>query len=333
MHRSSSRPPDARQAKVAVVVLGFNDRKWLDRCLTSVLATDDHNFQVIFVDNASSDGSAAFVEESFPSITVVRNTINLGFAGGNNEGIREALRTGAEFVFLLNSDTWVESSWLRELRAHFAEEPSLDVVTSMILNYEDGRFDRNFLQLVSDTPGFVQDAWNGNPRPWYDTSGGSGAALMARKSFYEDVGVIDPEFFMYFEEIDLLRRGRYHGKRVAVSTKSVVHHFNHLETPDSGKPSKTRFERGFLIFTLKDQFNPLLKCVMKFLLEGVSRPIGALFRRQWIRAWALVKIDVELLLKSPQIIWRRHLEMHAPARLPEMAWLRPSPDRSPEKTG
>ncbi len=322
MHFSAAESMDPLKAKVAVVVLCFNERKWLEKCLSSVLATQDENFQVFLVDNASSDESVAFVEQSFPSVTIVRNAANLGFAGGNNEGIRAAIAAGAEFVFLLNPDTWVERSWLREMRAHFAEEPALDVVTAMILNYEDDRFDQNFLQLIRETPGFVQDAWDGRVRPWYDTTSGSGAALMARRSFYEDVGVIDPEFFIYFEEIDLLRRGRYHGKRIAVSTKSVIHHYNRLETPKSGRPVKIRFERGFLIFTLKDQFNPLLKCVIKFLLEVISRPIGAVFRGEWKRAWALLKVDAELLFKSPLIIRRRYLEMHATRQLPEMTWLR-----------
>jgi GT2 family glycosyltransferase len=314
--------PDPLHAKVGVIVLGYNDRKWLERCLSSVLATADTNFQVLFVDNASSDGSAEFVEQRFPEVTVVRNSTNLGYAGGNNVGIRIALDCHAEFLFLLNSDTWVESAWLKEMRAHFAEEPLLDAVTAMILNYEDDGFDRNFLQLVIGTSAFVQDAWNGKSRPWYDTKSGSGAALMTRRSFYEDVGVIDPEFFMYFEEIDLLRRGRYHGKRIGVSTKSIVHHFNHLESSDSGKPSKIRFERGYLIYTLKNQFDTALKCVIKFFVEVISRPIGALLRREWKRAWALVWTDVELLFKAPRILYRRHLEMHAPERLPEMTWLR-----------
>lgn len=324
MQDSSRQLPDPYRAKVAVIVLCFNERKWLERCLTSVLKTEDDHFQVFLVDNASSDGSTEFVERTFPTVAIVRNTANLGFAGGNNEGIRAALAAGAEFVFLLNPDTWVEPSWLREMRAHYAEEPSLDVVTSMILNYDDDDFDRNFLQIVSSTPGMVQDSWNRRPKPWYDTTTGSGAALMARRSFYEDVGVIDPVFFIYFEEIDLLRRGRFHGKRIAVSTKSVIHHYNRLETPNSGRPVKIRFERGYLIYTLKNQFDPLLKCVLKFLLEVVSRPIGAVFRGQWKRAWLLVRADAELLLKSPWILYRRYLEMHHPERLPEMTWLRPS---------
>lgn len=320
-----TRDPTRSGGSIAVLVLGFNDSKWLPRCLSSVLATKDDDFVVYFVDNASSDGSAEFVAATFPQVRVVRNTTNLGFAAGNNEGIRVAVREGAEFIVLLNTDTWVEENWLTELRGVFAADPTIGVVTAMIRNYEDDRFDRNFLQILAATPAFIQDAWDGRVRPWYHTDTGSGAALMARRSFYEAVGVIDPVFFMYFEEIDLIRRARYLGYRAAFSTKAVVHHHNHLETPTAGRPTKTRFERGYMIYTLKNQFDPLPKCVIKFLLEVVSRPVGAAFKGQWKRMLTLLRTDLELVLRSPAIVWRRHLEMHAPGRLPEMRWLRTRP--------
>lgn len=161
--------------EVAVVVLCYNERRWLEKCLTSVLATRDPAFRVYLVDNASSDGSAEFVRERFPTVTIVTNSANLGFAGGNNEGIRAAVGDGAEFIVLLNPDTWVEPDWLTELRAVFAADPRIGVVTAMIKNYEDDQFDQNFMQILQATPAFVQDAWNGTIRPWYETHTGSGA--------------------------------------------------------------------------------------------------------------------------------------------------------------
>ncbi len=307
---------------IAVIVLCYNELKWLEKCLTSVLATEDADFSVYLVDNGSVDGSAEFVQQSFPSVRLVSNGKNLGFAGGNNEGIKAAIEAGADFLVLLNPDTWVEPRWLQELRAIFAADPAISVATAMILNYENNDFDQNFLQILQATPGFIQDAWNRNVKPWYLTQTGSGAALMARRSFYESVGVIDPEFFIYFEEIDLLRRGRFHGHKIAVSMQGTIHHYNRLETANSGRPVKIRFERGYEIFTLKNQFDPALKCVIKFLMEVVSRPIGAAFKGQWGRCLQLVKVGAELIVKSPWILWRRHLEIRDPSRLPEMAWLR-----------
>jgi len=315
---SHTTPP----GRIAVLVLCFNDRQWLERCLTSVSSTRDGDYVVYLVDNASADDSVAYVRAAFPQVRIICNSTNLGFAAGNNAAIKVALADGAEFVVLLNTDTWVEPDWLAELRGVFAADPAIGVVTAMIKNYANDRFDHNFMQILQATPKFVQDAWDGAIAPWYETWTGSGAALMTRRSFYEKVGVIDPAFFMYYEEIDLLRRGRYHGQKITFSTRGVIHHYNRLETKDSGRPVKIRFERGFMIYTLKDQFNPLPKCIIKFLLEVVSRPIGAAFRGEWSRMFKLLRVGVELIVKSPWIIRRRHLEMHAPERLPEMAWLR-----------
>ena len=318
---------EAGRGEVAVLVLCFNDSKWLHRCLTSVLATKDEHFSVYVIDNASVDGSVDLVKSNFPQVRVVKNTRNLGFAAGNNEGIRVALGNGADFIVLLNTDTWVEEDWLTELRKPFAADPSIGVVTAMIKNYESEEFDKNFSQILASTPEFIQDAWDGRVRPWYHTDTGSGAALMARRSFYEDVGVIDPVFFMYFEEIDLIRRGRYLGYRAAFSTTGVIHHHNHLETPTAGRPTKARFERGYMIFTLKNQFETLSKCIIKFLLEIVSRPVGAILKGEWKRTLTLLGIGAELLVRSPSILRRRHQEMHSPSRLPEMRWLRPQVGR------
>lgn len=321
----SSRGPSTSGAAghIAVIVLCYNERKWLEKCLTSVIATEDGDFSVYLVDNGSVDGSAEFVEHAFPTVRIVRNGSNLGFAGGNNEGIKAAVAAHADFLVLLNPDTWVEPSWLKEMREIFTADPAISVATAMILNYENDDFDQNFLQILQATPGFIQDAWNKTVKPWYLTETGSGAALMARRSFYESVGVIDPEFFIYFEEIDLLRRGRFHGHKIAVSTRGIIHHYNRLETANSGRPVKIRFERGHEIFTLKDQFNPALKCVIKFLMEVVSRPIGAAFKGQWSRCLQLIRVGGELVVKSPWILWRRYREIHDPRRLPEMKWLRP----------
>jgi GT2 family glycosyltransferase len=320
--RSTGSSTSSGAGHIAVIVLSYNNRKWLDRCLTTLFATDDDDFSVYFVDNASSDGSVEYVQQSFPRAHIVRNSMNLGFAGGNNEGLRAAFQAGADFAVLLNTDTWVEPKWLTEMRHIFQGDPSIAAATAMILCYDNDDFDRNFLQILEVTPGFIQDSWNRTVRPWYVTETGSGAALMARRSFFESVGVIDPMFFMYFEEIDLLRRGRFHGHKIAVSTRAIIHHYNHLESSGSGRPVKIRFERGYEIFTLKDHFNPVLKCVIKFLMEVVSRPIGAAFKGQWGRCLQLIKVGAELIVKSPWILWRRHLEIRDPSRLPEMAWLR-----------
>ena len=312
---------------VAVIVLGYNDLQWLDRCLGSLVAVDCPGLRVIYVDNASTDGSVVFVRDRFPNIEIIASEKNLGFAGGNNLGIQRALEIAADYLVLLNSDTWVEPDWLVKLLAGFRETGNVGAVTSSIRTYDGDTADKGYTQILSSTPDFIRDSVIHVRRPFYETWTGSGAALALSQEFIEKVGMIDPVFFMYYEEIDWLRRGRLHGFTTLVSTEAIVHHFNHLEDPSQTKPSQIRSERGFLIYVMKNHEEILTKSVAKFLFECISRISGALLKRQWKRSFQLAKISLELSLKLPRILWRRQLELKRPSDLPEMIQLEEAASR------
>jgi GT2 family glycosyltransferase len=315
-------PPDDTTTKVqpsvAVIVLGYNSRRWLERCLQSVVATEYPRTTIIFVDNGSLDDSCEFVRGRFPTARVVPTGTNLGFAGGNNVGITLALGDGHDYVMLLNADAWMESGCLTEMVCEMEAQPSLGFFTALIRGYDDDLLDRNWLQFARLNMGFLQDLWRGCCKPWYTTESGSGAALLMRSSMLRRIGMLDPEFFMYFEEIDLIRRGRIHGYLAGFSTRAVVHHNNSLESSGPGHSSAMRFERGHMIYVLKDQEHPALKCVAAFVANAVGRTLGALSRRQWSRTWKLCLASAELFTKAPLILVRRHREIYSPAQLPEL---------------
>ncbi len=101
--------------KVAVIVLNYQGRRWLEVCFSKLFETEYESFQPILVDNASTDGSVELVREKFPSLEIILNQENCGFAEGNNIGIRRALTSGADYVVLLNPDTRVTPQWLGDL--------------------------------------------------------------------------------------------------------------------------------------------------------------------------------------------------------------------------
>ena len=315
-------------SRVAVVVLSYNSRKWLERCIQSVLDTTWPRTTVVFVDNGSADGSFDFVRERFPDICHIQTGANLGFAGGNNVGIVHALQTGHDYVMLLNADAWMEPECLAEMVAVMESEPTLGFLSALIVGYEDDRLDKNWMQFMRLNYQCLQDLWTGTVDRWYETDSGSGAAMLMRSSMLRAIGFIDPVFFMYFEEIDLIRRGRFHGYRSAFSTRAVVHHYNHLESSGPGHSSGIRFERGHMIYTLKNQEESLLKCVPKFLAESITRVAGAVLKRQWTRTGKLLRAAGELYLKAPGILWRRNLEMRHPELLPELGTLSSSGSHS-----
>src|SRR5262245_29842914 len=102
--------------KTAIVIVNWNGKKDTLECLESVRHIDDPNMEVVLVDNGSTDGSADAIRRGSPGTAMIETGQNLGFAGGNNVGIREAMARGARFIFLLNNDTTVDAGVLRHLR-------------------------------------------------------------------------------------------------------------------------------------------------------------------------------------------------------------------------
>jgi GT2 family glycosyltransferase len=115
--------------KVAVIVLSYNSTGYISECLTSLLklALGDTQLQVIVVDNASTDDSVKLVSEKFPSVKVISNSQNVGYAEGNNVGIRQALADNADFIWIVNPDMTVEHEALSELMLASTKYPAAGI--------------------------------------------------------------------------------------------------------------------------------------------------------------------------------------------------------------
>ena len=131
---------------VSVIVLNYNGRQYLTDCLSALQRQiyPADRFEVVLVDNASTDGSVEFVRRMFPNVRVIENKVNLGFAGGNNAGIRA---TDGEYVALLNNDTAAEPDWLSALVEACQSDPAIGACTSKLLFF----CDRLPLQIATDT--------------------------------------------------------------------------------------------------------------------------------------------------------------------------------------
>lgn len=201
---------------VSVIVLNWNGRDDTIACLESLKAVDYPNFVTLVVDNGSTDGSPAAIRRCFPDVEIVETGSNLGFAEGNNVGIRLALERGSEYIFLLNNDTVVAPSLLRELvaaaercseggiftaRIHYHAEP--DRIWSAGVRW---RKDRMQFQHVQDEAENTVDA-----KGLVVTDYACGCALFAAAAVFRKVGLLDPKFFLTYEETDLCFRARRAG--------------------------------------------------------------------------------------------------------------------------
>jgi GT2 family glycosyltransferase len=208
---------------ISVVVVNYNGRGYLEGCLRTLAEEGYPAYEVIVVDNASTDGSADWVAAHFPNVRVLRAPNNLGFAAGNNLGIRAAR---GEFIATLNNDTEVEPDYLERLSAPLREE-RVGMCASLMLEFRRrDRIDSAGIRI--DRVGF---AWNLQAGEGADRAGRertvwgacAGAALY-RRSMLDEIGLFDEDYFGFYEDADLAWRAQLAGWRCALVPAARVYH-------------------------------------------------------------------------------------------------------------
>ena len=188
--------------KILVIVVTYNGMKWLDRCLSSVRASELPADLYVW-DNDSTDGSADFVQGRFPEAKLIRSADNLGFAEANNKGMQYALDKGYDYVYLLNQDAWIEPSTLGTLVAAHQAHPEFAVLSPLQMTDGFAALDRQFGKILhsarNDSVKRVMAAH------W----------LVPRKAL-ETVGLFSELFPIYGNDDNWCDRARYHGFKVGI---------------------------------------------------------------------------------------------------------------------
>lgn len=211
------------QDRVAIVVLNWNGSKDTQLCLSSLRQLNHKNYEVIIVDNDSSDDSVDRIRCDFPEVTVIETGDNRGFAGGCNRGISRALSNGADFVWLLNNDTIVDAEALQSLVKKAQEDRRIAAVGSAIYSMEEPH------RLQAWGGGHV-NFWLGRSRhflvPMPDDAVDfiTGASMLVSRKALESVGLLDEQFFMYWEDADFCLRLRKSKWKLAVAGDSKIWH-------------------------------------------------------------------------------------------------------------
>lgn len=216
--------------KVGIIIVTYNGQSYIERCLTSVFNNKYfQQFDVIVVDNNSTDKTTDVVAEKFSQVELIKLDKNLGFVGGNNIGINQALKNGCDYIILLNQDTEVEYDWLFQLMV-VANDDKVGIVQSMLLLGDDRSSTNNVGNALHYLGfGFVKhfkervDSWY--HRAPFEIGYASGAAMLIKREVIEKVGSLDEKFFMYHEDLDLCWRARLVGYKIIIAPQSVVYHY------------------------------------------------------------------------------------------------------------
>jgi GT2 family glycosyltransferase len=216
---------------VHILLLNYNSLAKLAACVASIERLDYSNYKVLLIDNGSPDGSGRELEQLFPAHRVLLNRQNLGYAGGNNAGVRAAFEQGAELIWILNPDTLVEPSALRELVGVHQSLPRPGLIGSLILLDESDRI--YFYKAVVERDGKLRHPHAHEPRSAVpelatsqvgETDFVNGASLLFSKQVADDVGLMTEDYFLYYEDADWSLRVRAKGFENRVAYRSVVRH-------------------------------------------------------------------------------------------------------------
>lgn len=281
-------PPDPPTSEVSVVIVSFNTRQLLERCLTDLRRQRGVQLQTIVVDNASSDGSEEMVRERFPEVELIQTGENAGFARANNLAFE---RCRGEFVLLLNSDAFVHEGAIAELVAAACRHPRAGAVGARLLN-SDGTLQRSAWPFPQSgrilleafafhrplrTLGLLEDlrTWAHDEERAVDFL--IGACLLLRADALAEVGGFDEEFWLYGEEAELQRRMADRGWQVILAPQAVATHVGGASSGDSATRLR-HFYTGQMRF-LRKHGGPLAWPVARIALL-----VGSVLRRRWTAA-------------------------------------------------
>ena len=327
---------------VFIIVLSWNNQKHTVECLASLSQLSYPDAKIALVDNGSTDATIATVCRQFPSVHIIENGRNFGFAEGNNVGIRYALEHEADHILLLNNDTVISPDMVSQL-VHAAEKDStIGFVCPSIRSYFDSskQYIGADINWKSGQGCELERSPEGLPEI-LDTDYAPGCALLVKSDVVRRIGLLDSAYFAYFEDVDWSLRCRKAGYRVVVVPQAEIQHKGSLDQYQNKssfamyyyRRNQFLFMRKYLKWKVWPQFlkNNVRQCLLqlKDAIESNDRNLeeaiidgwwagiaghygaGRVQAPAWFKKIVSRRVDFFLHLITPVVALRRHLPLKA----------------------
>lgn len=284
--------------KIAIVILNWNGQQLLEQFLPSIVRFSSELAEIYVADNASSDGSIQFVKEYFPSIQIIENATNGGYAKGYNDALQSIK---ADIYCLINSDVEVTSDWLNPVLNVFKSEENTAIIQPKILDYKN----KELFEYAGAGGGFIDlygypycrgrlfnylEKDEGQFDDVADIFWASGACFFIRSEVYHQLNGFDEDYFAHQEEVDLCWRTQNEGYKIKYVGTSTVYHVGGATLQETN-PHKTFLNfRNSLLNVIKNVPKQWFLFVVfsRLILDGVAG-LKFLVELRPIHTWAIVK--------------------------------------------
>lgn len=247
-----------RMPLVCIILLNWNQRQLTADCLKSLHSVTHPPFQVVLVDNASTDDSVAFVREHYPEVVILENRENLGFSEGNNVGIRYALAQGADYLLLLNNDTEVAPDFLAELFAVADSASDIGIVGPKMYYYDQPQTIwcagnkviwpmGHTIRLQAEEQEMTSRSHEAPQPVDFITA----CALLIKREVVDKVGILDARYFIYFDEADWCLAAKEIGYRVLYVPTARIWHKVSASMGATSPATDYYMDRNSLLFVAK----------------------------------------------------------------------------------
>lgn len=294
---------------VSVVIPSWNAVDEIGACLDSLLA-QTLKPHIIVVENGSTDGSREYIAQKYPSVEVLPQKNNLGFAGGVNVGIKKAIADGFSYIALLNNDAVAHKDWLKYLVSALSSAERAGIATCKFLSIDKSHTDSTGDQYTIWGLPYPRDrgvdASDAHDKP-EEIFGASGGASLYRSAMLEEIGLFDEDFFAYYEDVDISFRAQLAGWKVLYEPRAEAYHQTGTTSGKiKGFTTYQTFKNYPLLFWKNVPRQLLFKMLPRFTLAYCSIFVSsALGGRGWPATKGLLRM---LTLLPKKILERRKIQ-------------------------